>query len=193
MTSSPCAKASGAIVATAAALTLMALPALAIDKPSGEPATRAVSSIDWAAATSAFHEASADDRTLTAAFLATEPDGFDDMAMAVMILGTNTAAGLPAFRGQRDAYTAYYQLEGAQVSVLGSRTHLVDVPGLTFKHEARSYESIGDGADHMLSRFGGSYTLRITCDAPTEDTRCIKPDYLAELAHSLTVVKGADQ
>lgn len=95
MTSSPCAKAAGAIVATAAALTLMALPALAIDKPSGEPATRAVSSIDWAAATSAFHEASADDRTLTAAFLATEPDGFDDMAMAVMGLGAViSSAGL---------------------------------------------------------------------------------------------------
>ncbi|ATG37648.1 hypothetical protein PhaeoP23_03570 (plasmid) [Phaeobacter piscinae] len=191
MTSSPCAKAAGAVAATAAALTLMALPALAVDKPSD--ATRAVSSIDWAAATSAIDAASADDRTLTAAFLATEPDGFDDMAMAVMILGANTAAGLPVFRGQGNAYAAYYQLEGVQVSVMGSRTHLVDVPGLSFKHEARSYESTGDGADHMLSRFGGTYTLRITCDAPTEDVRCIKPDYLAELAGSLTVVKGADQ
>ncbi|MFV1602803.1 hypothetical protein VWZ85_00255 [Phaeobacter sp. JH20_29] len=193
MPSSTCATGLRVFPSAALALVLMSLPAVAVDKPQEQAVNRVVNTIDWGAANTAQADASKSDQRLIAAFIDTAPAGLDDVTLPVLILGTDAKVELPAFRGQENAYSAYYRLDGAQLSVMGARTLLTEVPGLSFKHEARKYESTGDGADHMFSRFGGFYTLRITCDAPTEDVRCIEPGYLAELAQTVTVVKGAVQ
>ncbi|MFS4583464.1 hypothetical protein [Phaeobacter sp. C3_T13_0] len=190
MTSSTPVKIGGLFVAATAGMSLFALPAIAVDTSIDQVPIRAVSAIDWKAAGSAVDDLQNADATVGAAFKASSPAGFDDVTLPIMILGAEAAVDLPAFQGQGSAYSAYYKLEDAQLSVMGAKTRLVDVPGLSFVNESYAYESIGDGADHMLSRFGAFYTLRITCDAPTKDARCIKPDYLAELATTLIIVKG---
>ncbi|APG48995.1 hypothetical protein [Phaeobacter porticola] len=193
MTSSIPATVGSALLATAITLTLVAGPAFAVDKPVNQAPTRAISTIDWDAARSIRAGANDEDEAIINAFIARDPAGLTEMKLPVMILGANAEADLPAFQGQGNAYTAYYVLEGAQLSIMGAKTLLVNVPGLSFRHDASTYESTGDGADHMFNRFGAFYTLRITCDAPTKDTRCIEPSYLAELAQTLTVAKGSEQ
>ncbi|MFW8595111.1 hypothetical protein [Cribrihabitans neustonicus] len=164
---------------------LPAAPSLAVDSPQ-----RMFTRIDWPAAAEAAAAARAQDAATLDAFAAAGPDGLEETRLPVLILGAEAKASPPLFASQGTAYAAYYTLEGAQVSVLGAHS-VVDAQGeLEVHHETGAYESTGDGADYSLARFGAFYTLRITCDQPTKDPRCIEPAYLTTLAESLIAVKG---
>ncbi|MFW8634777.1 hypothetical protein [Cribrihabitans pelagius] len=165
---------------------LPAAPCLAVDSPQ-----RMFTRVDWPAAAEAAAEAQAQDAATLAAFAATKPQGLAETRLPVLILGAKAGAAAPLFASQGTAYAAYYTLEGAQVSVLGAHSVLDAAGELKVHHETGAYESTGDGADYSLARFGAFYTLRITCDQPTKDPRCIEPAYLTSLADSLIAAKGA--
>lgn len=154
---------------------------------------RAWSKIDWAAAKVAAAEAGKTAGDTTGKFRASSPEGLDDVRLPVLIFGAEAGLGTPRFRGQGTAYAAVYAPERANLSILGSSSSIVAPAGLTFEHEGTAFESIGDGADYSFTRFGASYTLRLTCDDPLKDTRCTDPKYLAGVADTLMVVGGKPQ
>ncbi|SDQ33734.1 hypothetical protein [Pseudovibrio sp. Tun.PSC04-5.I4] len=176
----------------ALAATLMAatasMPALAKNSVQRVP-----SKIDWSAAKIATKRAVAQNAVTLNKFVDEAPKELKAMELPVLIFGSSAKLATPRFAGQGSAYATYYDLEGAQISILGSHSVLSGTDDLTLHHKTGAYESIGDGADYNLNRFGAFYTIRITCDQPTEDTRCTKPDYLTSVAQSLIVVNGANQ
>lgn len=166
----------------------LASPLVALD--AGE---RSIRSIDWdSVRTTVDHLTSKEDPVL-AAFAANQPQGLTKMALPVLIFGQEAGLKPPMFVGQHNAYVAFYQLEDIQISILGSNSVLTAGSTLKIHHETGAFESIGDGADYSFEQFGAFYTLRITCDQPTKDSRCTLPAYLSEAAKTLIPVVGADQ
>ncbi|MCG7625868.1 hypothetical protein [Epibacterium sp. Ofav1-8] len=145
--------------------------------------------IDWPAAEAAAVQTAEQEKPATDAFLAL-PASADPTALPVMLFGGAAELSTPGFVSQGTAYAAFYAEEDIQVSISGSKSVLQAGDALTLHHQPTAYENIGTGADYSLERFGAFYTLRITCDAPTTDTRCTEPDYLTSLAETLFVVKG---
>jgi len=145
--------------------------------------------IDWAAAETSATETAAQEKAVSEAFLAL-PASAEPTALPVMVFGAAADLSTPGFISQGSAYAAYYTEGDIQISISGSKAFLQAGDALTLHHQPTAYESIGTGADYSLQRFGAYYTLRITCDEPTTDTRCTEPGYLTRLAESLFVVKG---
>jgi len=166
----------------------LASPVLAIDA-----AERSLRSIDWDAVRSTADQLTSNQDPVLAAFAANQPQGLTMMALPVLIFGQQTELPPPMFVGQHNAYVAFYQMEEIQISILGSNSVLTAGDELKIHHETGAFESIGDGADYSFAQFGAFYTLRITCDQPTEDSRCTKPAYLTEVAKTLIPVVGANQ
>ena len=174
------------LFATALLCGALATPTLALESASRSPAKT-----DWDAVKAAAAQLPAKELHVLAAFVAANPQGLAETSVPVLLLGSAAQAEPPLFAGQPDAYAAFYQLEAAQISILGSNSHLNTARDFELHHEVSAYESIGDGADYSFERFGAFYTLRITCDQPIEDTRCTQPDYLTKTAQTLVPVIGA--
>lgn len=151
---------------------------------------RTLSQIDWKTANLAREEASKTAENVIKNFHASSPEGLDGVKLPVLIFGTDGDWGLPRFRGQGTAYGVVYKPERAKLSILGSSSKIIAPKGLKFEHDGVAFESIGDGADYSFTRYGASYTLRLTCDEPLKDKRCTDPQYLTDAAKTLIVVGG---
>ncbi|MEO9825305.1 MAG: hypothetical protein ABJF50_12890 [Paracoccaceae bacterium] len=176
----------GVAVGTLVCGFLIAGPSLAI---SNGTAPVIENNIDWSAAEASAAATAEREQTASEAFLALT-SSTDATALPVMLFGVEAGLSIPAFVSQGSAYAAFYAEDGIQLSISGSKAVVQAPDSLTLYREPTAFENIGDGADYSLQRFGASYTLRITCHQPTEDTRCTQPDYLTELASTLFVVEG---
>ena len=146
-------------------------------------------SIDWTSAEAAATQTAAQEEAVTSAFLAL-PASAEPTALPVMLFGEAANLSAQGFVSQGSAYAAYYTQGDIQISISGSKSVVQAKDALTLHHEPAAWENIGTGADYSLAQFGAYYTLRITCDEPTTDTRCTQPEYLSGLAEHLFVVKG---
>lgn len=163
---------------------------LAISAFAQDTVQRTLSQIDWKAANQARAEARKTAENAIRNFHASSPEGLNDVKLPVLIYGADSDWGAPRFRGQGTAYAVVYTPERAKLSILGSSSKIIAPKGLNFEHEPRAFESIGDGADYSFTRYGASYTLRLTCDEPLKDKRCTDPQYLTNAANTLIVVGG---
>jgi len=165
------------------------LGAMPLAATAAEEAILSEAQIDWAAAEASAVATATAEAALTEAFLAL-PASAEPTGVPVMLFGAAADLPEPGFVSQGSAYVAYYAQDDIQLSISGSKAVVQAGDALVLHHAPSAWESIGTGADYSLSRFGAYYTLRITCDAPTTDTRCTEPEYLTGLAQSLFVVKG---
>ncbi|WP_050773903.1 hypothetical protein [Pseudovibrio sp. JE062] len=154
---------------------------------------RVPTAIDWSAAKIAAKRSLARDPEAVEKFVAASNGALRTVELPVLIFGSDAKMETPQFANQNSAYVAFYTLEGAQVSILGSHTVLTGTEDLTGHHQAVAYESIGSGADYNLNRYGAHYTIRLTCDNPIKDVRCRKPEFLNSVVQTLLVVNGAAQ
>lgn len=177
-----------------AALLALSGPALALPASAQELLSRSELAVDWPSANADAAALPAAARATGEAIAAAVPgaDGPGGVRLPVLLLPVETF-GVPRFAHQTRTYAALYRLEGAQLSVLGWRSAIEAGGALTLHHDVQGYESIGDGADFNLSRHGASYLLRLTCDEPLTDTRCIEPAFLTEAAAALVPAGGTEQ
>lgn len=173
-----------------AALLALAGPALPPPAAANEVLPRTEIAIDWPSAQA--EAAAAPQARATAEALAQAAAGADGVRLPVLLLPVEEW-GMPRFVHQTQAYAAAYRLEGAQLSVLGWRSAIEASGALTLHHDVQGYESIGDGADYSLARHGASYVLRLTCDEPLTDPRCIEPAFLSGAAAALVPAGGSEK
>ncbi|KZL01323.1 MULTISPECIES: hypothetical protein [unclassified Pseudovibrio] len=154
---------------------------------------RVPTKIDWQAAKIAAKRSLARDPAAVEKFVTATTGKLSYIELPVLIFGSDAKMETPQFGSQNSSYAAFYTLEGAQISILGSHSVLTGTEDLTEHHKATAHESIGNGADYNLNRYGAHYTIRLTCDNPIKDTRCRKPDFLQSVVQTLLVVNGANQ
>lgn len=174
-----------------AALLALAGPALPLPAAANEVLSRTEVAIDWPSA-QAEAAAAAPQARATADAFAQAAAGAAGIRLPVLLLPVEEW-GMPRFVHQTQAYAAAYRLEGAQLSVLGWRSAIEASGALTLHHDVQGYESIGDGADYSLVRHGASYVLRLTCDEPLTDPRCIEPAFLSGAAAALVSAGGSEK
>ena len=177
-------------VALATILLAATIAAPTLAKPGVE---RVSTKIDWSAAEIEAKQSLARDPAAVEKFVTATSDKLKNIELPILIFGSDAKMETPQFGSQNSSYAAFYTLEGAQISILGSHSVLTGTEDLTEHHKATAHESIGNGADYNLSRYGAHYTIRLTCDNPVEDTRCRKPDFLQSVVQTLLVVNGANQ
>ena len=173
-----------------AALVALAAPALARPAAANVVLPRTVVPIDWPSAQA--EAAAAPQARATADAFAQAAAGAAGIRLPVLLLPVEEW-GMPRFVHQTQAYAAAYRLEGAQLSVLGWRSAIEASGALTLHHDVQGYESIGDGGDYSLVRHGASYLLRLTCDEPLTDPRCIEPAFLSGAAAALVSAGGSEK
>lgn len=166
------------------------IKALAIPVYAQDAVQRTLSPIDWKAAYQAHAAADKTAKISLKKFHAATPEGLDQVKLPVLILGAEGDWDTPRFRGQGTAYAVVYTPVRAKLSILGSSSKIIAPKGMKLEHESRAFESIGDGADYSFTRYGASYTLRLTCDEPLKDQRCTDPQYLTSAAKTLVVAGG---
>ncbi|WP_186399406.1 hypothetical protein [Stappia sp. P2PMeth1] len=172
-----------------AALLALAGPALPLPAAANEVLSRTEVAIDWPSAQA---EAAAAPQARATADAFAQAAGANGVRLPVLLLPVEEW-GMPRFVHQTQAYAAAYRLEGAQLSVLGWRSAIEASGALTLHHDVQGYESIGDGADYSLVRHGASYVLRLTCDEPLTDPRCIEPAFLSGAAAALVSAGGSEK
>jgi hypothetical protein len=124
------------------------------------------------------------------------PNDIQEVALPVLLLGSDEERSASNFHSQVTSYSATYDLPEALLLLTGTMSALeiegvVPFDGSIFGDQ---FEQTEDGADYSLVRFGVSYNLRLFCDEPLEDERCMTSAYLENIASRLIVVSpGARQ
>ena len=160
----------------------------------GQTARSAVA-IDWRAAD---RQADTDERRLLTQAGTRAPRPSEEqlrrVEVPVLLVDPGRVRGAPGFNGQRLAYAASYDLQGATLGVFGSGTALRLGASSSLARPVRAqpiagyFEPSENAADFSFSRFGASYTLRIEC-AESDDARCTNGAYLTGVARRLVVVR----
>ena len=156
--------------------------------------------IDWQAVQQAIQTDQSRDSNAINLFRSSVPAGVDSVNVPVLVPGTGPVRASPRFRGQNNAYAAAYLLNAAKLTILGSSIALAlpadDSLAASMQAIGDStepqFEILEDGTDLSFSRFGASYTLRISCSAP-DDERCTKDEFLRSVARSLVTIGGKPQ
>ena len=114
----------------------------------------------------------------------------------MLAAATTAFRGIGQFVGEGLAYSAGYDLPGAQLSIMGSGSALslsAESPiGAIIEHDDASrdepvFERTEDGADLSFIRFGAAYTIRISC-ANVQDPRCTGYTFLRSVADNLVII-----
>lgn len=116
----------------------------------------------------------------------------DAIALPVLVPSqSGPVRAAPNLQHQVSSYAAVYLLTKAKLTVAGANSRIVGLkfPGLDNVEGTYQFQPSEDGADLSLSRFGASYTLRLSCQEP-EDERCTKPAFLQGVAASLVPIGG---
>lgn len=146
--------------------------------------------IDWRAVDTAYKTMAPADRALADSFAVNAARERTISDVPVLIAAQSSELGIGRFAAQRSAYTVAYTLDHAKLSIMGASSLMRPQSGVRFMHASNQFESIGDGADFSFTRYGATYTLRLVCDEPLKDNRCMRPDYLTELAKHLIPAWG---
>ena len=90
---------------------------------------------------------------------------------------------------QGSAYAANYTLEAGELVISAGATeiNLGDDVITNLSLPEDSFELTEDGAELSVERFGIVYTLRMLCDEPSRDQRCMGPAFLLNIASKLMV------
>jgi hypothetical protein len=179
------------------AIGLGALPLPVLAQSTPAPG-RVQLSIDWDAVRRT--QATDHARSLTAIqALGISAVSLDAIKLPVLVPSAEAVRASGRVKGQGSSYSATYNLPAAQLSVMGSGMGIgihSDSPFALRLEQDNSaaeelvFERSGDGADLSFTRFGASYTLRLSC-TNAGDPRCTEEAFLRSVANSLVVVGGS--
>jgi len=158
---------------------------------SAQQVTRQVQSIDWDAAGKARDQDQNRFQTEIKRLRKVVGGQYDNTQLPVL-LPKSVVRSLPRFVEQGTSYAATYAIGQDKLSILGSATALsAPESPLAKRQSAQGYvfEKSEDGADLSFSRYGATYTLRLSCHNPAS-ARCTDPAFLTQVANDLVVVGG---
>lgn len=164
----------------------------------GQEIRRTIVEPDWSAARTAMEADELGDAAGVGAFRGSDPEGVNDTALPVLVIGTGPVRAAPQFSTQTTAYSAFYPLAAAQLAIMASTgaieltTDDVLARGLAIGSNISDpdFLPIERGADLSFTRFGIRYVLELKCDN-ADDSRCTEPQFLQTVYNSLILVGGS--
>lgn len=164
----------------------------------GHAQERAPVHIDWVAATQARTASSTTSSAEAVRASVPASAELEKVELPVLLLPQSRTRSTPRVRQQTSSYAAAYTLQGAKLSVVGSNSTLTAQPQSLGSRAGAvaaasgAFDKTEDGADLSFTRFGATYTLRISC-AKVTDPRCTDESFLKSVAGELIPVGGKGQ
>lgn len=120
--------------------------------------------------------------------------------LPVLVFGSGPVRAAPKIYTQGVSYASTYSIgSDTKLTVLGSRSAIELDEQSTFVGNLEAENNVPytidyfeDGIDLNFSRFGATYTLRLTC-AKASDKRCTEKDFIEKAYESLITVGGAEK
>lgn len=163
--------------------------------------SRISQSIDWSAVDRAREEGSQKDAQAINRFRSGVPNyrTLANVRVPVLVVGSGPVRAAPRLQEQTNSYVAFYSLDGANLSVMGTSTSIVPGVGSALAQQVVSndqnsgrFEKSEDSSDFDFTRFGANYVLRLSC-VKENDKRCTERQFLQQVSNSLIVVGGKKQ
>jgi hypothetical protein len=158
--------------------------------------------IDWAAADKAKQDDAAHDTGGIKQFRSAKvpSEVLNQTRLPILVLGTGPVRAAPKVYTQKEAYASTYRIgSDSKLTILGSRSAITLDEQLAIDQKLEvdsslpyTIDFLEDGIDLNFSKFGASYTLRITCSTPS-DKRCTDKKFIVDSYDSLITVGGSEK